>query len=229
MERFDASYRETAVLRDGSRVTLRLVRPDDKALLRRGFERLSPESRYRRFLSAKTELSDAELVYLTEVDGHDHFAMGAVTEDADGHEEGVAIGRFIRSRTDPRAAEVAVAVVDDWQRKGLGTLLLLRLVAAARERGIERFAGQVLASNQAIRDVLAQLPSVRTRERDHELAVEVDLPDVPFDAPGQDERAARAGRLLGLVARGPREARGLSGAGGEGRRRCGARGRGAAR
>ena len=202
MVRFDDQYHETAVLRDGARVTLRVVRPDDKALLRRGFERLSPASRYRRFLATKSYLSDAELAYLTEVDGHDHFAMGAVVEDAQGAEEGVAIGRFIRSNTDPGVAEVAVAVVDDWQGKGLGTLLLLRLVAAARERGIERFAGQVLASNDAIRAVLAQLQSVRTLEEGNELAVQVDLPEVPFDqAPKPEDRETPLRRLWRLVTR----------------------------
>ena len=202
MIRFDEQYREAAVLRDGSRVTLRLVRPDDRALLKRGFERLSPESRYRRFLVTKGELSDAELTYLTEVDGRDHFAMGAVVEDPLGREEGVGIGRFIRSATEPTVAEAAVAVVDDWQGKGLGTLLLLRLVSAARERGIERFAGQVLASNDAIRAVLAQFPTVSSHADGDELAVRVDLPEVQFDqSPKPEDRETPLRRLLALVTR----------------------------
>jgi GNAT superfamily N-acetyltransferase len=203
MTQFDERYREAAVLKDGSRVTLRLVRPDDKELLRRGFERLSETSRYRRFLTAKSRLTDAELAYLTEVDGYDHFAIGASVTDAKGAEEGVAIARFIRSATDPKAAEVAVAVVDDWQGKGLGTLLLLRLVAAARERGIERFAGQALASNQQLRDVLAELAGLRVRAEGGELALEMDLPDVPVDLPPRPEdRDTPLRRLWGLVARG---------------------------
>jgi GNAT superfamily N-acetyltransferase len=170
----------------------------------RGFERLSPESRYRRFLAAKTRLSEAELAYLTEVDCHDHFAIGAASVDASGHEEGLGIARFIRSRRDPRVAEVAVAVVDDWQGKGLGTLLLLRLVAAARERGVERFSGQVLASNEALCDVLAQIPrGVRARADAGELTVEVDLPDIPVaGTPTQEDRGTPLARLLALVARG---------------------------
>jgi GNAT superfamily N-acetyltransferase len=202
--RFDALYRETVRLLDGSRVTLRLVRPEDKQLLRRGFERLSPESRYRRFLAAKTELSDAELAYLTEVDGWNHFAIGAVTVDAAGAEEGVAIARFIRSSEDPRSAEAAVAVIDDWQRKGLGTILLLRLVAAARERGIDRFAGEALAANQQIREVLGQLAQgVRVRGDGPELGIEVDLPAVPAEAmPTPEDHEAPLRRLLGLLGRG---------------------------
>jgi GNAT superfamily N-acetyltransferase len=202
--RFDAGYRETVDLRDGSRVTLRLVRPEDKELLRRGFERLSPESRYRRFLAAKSHLSDAELAYLTEVDGWNHVAIGAVTVDPDGHEEGVAIARFIRSADDPRLADAAVAVIDDWQKKGLGTLLLLRLVAAARERGIERFASDALADNLQIRELLAQLAQgVRVRGDGPEIGVEVDLPAVPAEAmPATGDHTAPLRRLLGLLGRG---------------------------
>ena len=112
----------------------------------------------------------------------------------------MAIARFIRSTNDPHAAEAAIAVADDWQQKGLGTLLLLRLVAAAVERGIERFTGQALTSNAAIRDVLSQLHAgVRVTSEGDELNVEVDLPEVPSDA---DSPAAPLRRLLELVARG---------------------------
>jgi GNAT superfamily N-acetyltransferase len=200
---FDQRYRETVELRDGSRVTMRLVRPDDKARLRRGFERLSPESRYRRFLAAKTQITDAELVYLTEVDGENHFAIGAVIPDADEDGEGVAIARFIRSAQDPRAAEVAVAVVDDWQRRGLGTLLLLRLVAAARERGIDRFTGQALGSNDAIREVLAPVQGVQFHADGGELGVSMDLPSIPADlVPQPADRETPLRRLWRIVARG---------------------------
>ena len=65
---FTRDYAEQAVLRDGTRVRLRLIRPDDKALLHDGFERLSPASRYLRFLAPKAALSDDELRYLCEVD-----------------------------------------------------------------------------------------------------------------------------------------------------------------
>jgi GNAT superfamily N-acetyltransferase len=171
--------------------------------LLRGFARLSPQSRYRRFLSWKSQLSDAELVYLTEVDGEHHFAMGAVAEGEAG-EEGVAVGRFIRGASDPTVADVGVAVIDDWQHRGLGTLLLLRLVEAARERGITRFSGRVLASNDAIRDVLARMErGVSTRAEGGEIAIEVELPDVPVPAQADEDAARRTPlrRLLALVAR----------------------------
>src|SRR5207244_92171 len=112
----------------------------------RGFAGLSAESRYRRFFSAKDRLSEAELRYLTEVDGVDHFALGALHDG-----EGAGVARFVRLRDRPDTAEAAIVVVDERQGCGLGRLLLTRLTEAARERGITRFRSDVLARNQAAR------------------------------------------------------------------------------
>src|SRR5436305_11121880 len=131
--RFDASWREEAVLEGGTRATLRMLGPDDKALLRAGFEQLSAASRYRRFHGPKASLSEAELRYLTECDGENHFAVGA-TAIIDGHEQGVGVARCIRLRDRPEVAEAAITVVDAWQGRGLGKLLLHRLMEAAHER-----------------------------------------------------------------------------------------------
>ena len=100
---FDADYCEHARLRDGREVVLRLIRPDDKELLRRGFLAMSPESRYRRFFTIKHELSEDELRYLTEIDGVRHFAMGAVTPAG----EGLGVARFIQIDGEPGVAEAA--------------------------------------------------------------------------------------------------------------------------
>ena len=200
---FDQDYRETALLRDGHPVTLRALRASDKELLRHGFERLSPTSRYRRFLAPKSKLSDAELTYLTELDGLNHFAIAAVATDSDGLEDGLGVARFVRSKVDAHVAEAAITVIDDWQNKGLGTLLLLRLVAAARERGIERFESSALADNSALRDVLTPLgPAVSLRRARDELVVAVELPALPYDAVLDARvRAAPHHRILSLAAR----------------------------
>ena len=117
------------MLRDGSAVLIRQVRSTDAPLLADGFARLSSRSRWMRFLSAKTTLSAAELRYFTDVDHHDHEAIGALSA-ADGR--GVGIARYVRDADDPQAAEIAVTVVDDWQGRGLGTELLSRLSDRAR-------------------------------------------------------------------------------------------------
>ena len=161
---FDADYVEDAVLRDGTRVRLRLIRPDDKERLRAGFAKLSPESRYLRFFAPKESLTDAELVYLTECDGIDHLAIGAarVDDDVEGEGEGLGVARFIRDAADRSTAEAAIAVLDEIQNRGLGTLLLTRLIAAARERGVEKFRCDVLGENDTMVDLIAAYAPDRT-------------------------------------------------------------------
>ena len=104
------SRRWTVTLRDGARVILRPIAPQDKPLLAASFERLSQESRYRRFFTTKKELSAAELDYLVDVDHSDHEAIIAI-DPASG--EGLRVARYVRATDD---AEVAVTVADDWQR-----------------------------------------------------------------------------------------------------------------
>jgi RimJ/RimL family protein N-acetyltransferase len=135
------------VLRDGSAVLIRPVRSTDAPLLADGFARLSAASRQMRFLSTKKELSAAELRYLTDVDHHDHEALVAL-DLAGGH--GVGIARYVRDGDDPQAAEIAVTVVDDWQRRGLGTELLARLSDRARSERIRRFTALADAGNVAV-------------------------------------------------------------------------------
>jgi hypothetical protein len=103
------------VLRDGSQVLIRQVQSADAPLLADGFARLSATSRWMRFLTPKKELSPAELHYLTDVDHHDHEALGALDH---GDERGVGIARYIRHAEDPHAADIAVTIVDDWQGRG---------------------------------------------------------------------------------------------------------------
>jgi GNAT superfamily N-acetyltransferase len=123
------------VLRNGSQVLIRQVRSTDAPLLADGFAGLSARSRRMRFLTDKKQLSAAELRYYTEVDHHDHEALGALSL-ADGR--GVGIVRYVRDADDPQAAEIAVTIADDWQGRGLGTELLARLSECARQAGIHR-------------------------------------------------------------------------------------------
>jgi RimJ/RimL family protein N-acetyltransferase len=139
------------MLRDGSQVLIRPVRRTDAPLLADGFGRLSVRSRWMRFLTAKTELSPAELRYLTDLDHHDHEALGAL-DHRDGR--GVGIARFIRDAADPHAADLAVTIVDDWQGRGLGAELLARLSDRARQEGIYRFTALVSADNVAMTGLL---------------------------------------------------------------------------
>src|SRR5215510_136266 len=144
----------TVRLRDGSKVLIRQVQPADAPVLADGFARLSPQSRQMRFLTRKKELSAAELRYFTDVDHHNHEALGALTH-ADGR--GVGIARYIRDAEDPHAAEIAVTIVDDWQGRGLGAELLTRLSNRARSEGICRFTALVADDNMAMAGLLRNI------------------------------------------------------------------------
>ncbi len=172
---FDDAYREPATLRDGTQVVLRLLQPDDKAALARGFARMSPESRYRRFFAAKSELSADELRYLTELDQRHHLAIAATTADG---LEGLGVARYIELAEKPGLAEAAIAVVDEAQGKGLGSLLFQRLVAAARERDVREFRCDMLGSNQGMADL------VRTLSPDASIEIEQGVMRMEFTLPG---------------------------------------------
>ena len=131
------------VVADGLELLLRPLRPDDKRRLAQAFERLSPQSRYRRFFAPLKKLSQQDLRYLTEVDHHDHEAIAAVNP-----ENGMIVGvaRYVRS-DDPTEAEVAVVVGDPWQGLGVATALLQQLVRRARAEGIDHFVALVMSDN----------------------------------------------------------------------------------
>lgn len=160
------------VLRDGSRVRVRQGHSSDRDLLLRGFERLSEESRYRRFLVAKPGLTEANIHYLTDIDHHDHEAMVALDE-ASG--EGLGLARYVRDSERPELAEVAVTVIDDWQGRGLGTLLLDLISARAREEGITTFTALMLATNDEMMDLIKALGPVRIVDQGAG-TVEIEMP-----------------------------------------------------
>ncbi len=164
------------VLRDGSHVRIRQGRHDDRELLLRGFERLGHESRYRRFLTPVPELTDEMARNLTDVDHHDHEAMIAIDEQTG---EGVGVARYVRDRERPQVAEVAVTVIDDWQGRELGTLLLEVISARAREQGITTFTALMLASNDEMMDLFKHLGAVRMVDRGAgSVQVEGSIPEI---------------------------------------------------
>ena len=166
----------TALLRDGSVVLIRAVQAGDAPLLAEGFARLSAESRQLRFLTGKPRLTPAELRYFTEIDHHDHEALGAL-DPVDGR--GLGIARYIRHGEDPEGAEVAVTVIDEWQRRGLGTELLNRLVDRARQEGIVHFTALVAAHNEGVLGMLRDSSiGVRVTDRGSG-AVEYEIPLPP--------------------------------------------------
>ena len=160
---------------DDHEVVVRPIEPADKDALARGFERLSEQSRYQRFMTGVQELSDGDLAYLTEVDHHDHEAL--IAFDAAVPEDAVAVARFVRA-PGATAAEAAVTVIDEWHGRGLGTALCNLLAERAREEGVERFTALILAENTQMQDVLASLGPARVISREAgTIEIEVALPE----------------------------------------------------
>jgi|SRR5919106_2410391 GNAT superfamily N-acetyltransferase len=163
-------------LRDGTMVRIRPIVPEDKDHLVDGFRRLSPESRYRRFLSPIDELTPDMLRELTEVDYRDRFAYVAFALDVGGPALGIGVARYVRLWGEPEVAEAAVTVVDDYQDRGLGTLLLQALGAVALENGIERFRAYALDSNRPLQELAARLGAEMHHEAAGVVRIETDLP-----------------------------------------------------
>lgn len=147
---YPADYVETVVLKDETRVVIRPIRPDDAPRLQEGFRHLSPETIYYRFLEATNEITDEQARQLTTLDYQKEMALvGTILEGDTEHIIGVARYALIGS-DDPGVAETAVVVRDDYQGRGLGSLLYVHLIDYARQHGVLRFDAIVHQSNARI-------------------------------------------------------------------------------
>jgi RimJ/RimL family protein N-acetyltransferase len=190
-------------LRSGQRVLVRALRPDDGPGLAEAFEQLSEASRYRRFFTVKPHLSEQSLAYFTDVDHHDHEALVAVAPDSG---QLVGVTRFIRDPREPDQAEVAVTVIDSWQRRGLGTVLLRELAQRAAEEGIRHFTAEILAENQPMLTLARRLGHAETSLDGTTVSARIELQSAPqeaatFSSDGYDLlRAAARGEFIGVPA-----------------------------
>jgi len=139
---------DTAVLRDGTEVTIRPVIPEDAPRLQALYSRLSPESIYYRFLSQAKELTREQAERLANVDYDARMAFVA-TLGPGIDDPIIGVARYAEG-LEPTVAEAGVVVEDRFQRLGLGTLLLTELVEHARAQGIHTFVGWIHQSNAAI-------------------------------------------------------------------------------
>lgn len=162
-------------LADGERVTLRAIKPEDAAALHAAFHRLSAESRYHRFFGMVNDLPPGMLRYLTEVDGHDHVALVAVTPGADGFERIVGVARCVRDDERRDVAEAAFTVADEVQRKGLGLRLFQALSTAARAEGVRTFRLEVKRENIAMRKLVADVGGALVGTYGADLTYEVEI------------------------------------------------------
>jgi len=139
-----AEYSAVELMRDGRRVEIRALRPDDRAELLAAIGRASTQSLFRRFFAAKRGFTDQEIEFFLHVDFINHVALVAVMEE-DGRPAIVGGGRYIVLQ--PRKAEVAFAVIDRYQGQGIGTALMRRLAEIARAAGLRELIAEILPEN----------------------------------------------------------------------------------
>ncbi len=180
----------TLPLRDGELVDFRPVTPEDRQTIKNGLASLSTQSRYFRFFTPLSKLSDEQLRYLTEVDQESHVAWIALAHDLPGH-PGLGIARFIRLTDQPTIAEFAVVVIDRYHQKGLGTILMAILYRLASIKQIKTLRGYVLPENDVMSHWLGRLGAIGQYENGTyrmDLAVCSDWSGLPDNLTGQNFR-----------------------------------------
>ncbi|TMD91243.1 MAG: GNAT family N-acetyltransferase [Chloroflexi bacterium] len=164
-------------LRDGTKVHVRPIVPEDEQLLIDAVAAMSERTVYFRFFSPLKRLPDALAHRLAVVDYNDRFALVATTRKHDGKERIVGVARYDRA-VDTDVAETAVAVIDEFQRRGLGSALLTILASVARDHGIKTFTLIVLPENQQMLGLLRKMGWI------HHARLTGGVYEITFDLPG---------------------------------------------
>ena len=156
-------YSATEALRHGCWVEIRALRPDDRADLIAAVGRTSDRSLYRRFFGLKRSFTDQEAAYFVNVDFVNHVALVALINDEG---RSVIAGGGCYIVVQPRQAEVAFAVVDEYQGRGIGGALMRHLTSIARAAGLRSFIAEVLPENSPMLQLFKRsgLPLSKRRE-----------------------------------------------------------------
>ena len=163
-------------LRDGTRVQVRPILPDDEPLLHEAVAAMSERTVYFRFFSPLKRLPDAFAHRLAVVDYKDRFAVVATVDRPGGKQRILGVARYDRA-AETDVAEVALAVVDEFQRRGLGGALLTILAGVARDNGIKTFSLIVLPENSEMLGLLRRMGWI------HHAKLSGGVYDITFDIP----------------------------------------------
>lgn len=161
-------------LRDGTPVEIRPINPGDAERERRFIEGLSAQSRYFRFLQNLKQPSPELIRRFTEIDQRSDVALVALI----GHGEQrriIGVSRYHLCGDGGDICEFAVVVADEWQRKGLGTLLMRHLIETARARGVQRLYSTDVAENHSMKELATHLGLRRRKDREDPTLVEHSL------------------------------------------------------
>ncbi len=164
-------------LTDGTKVHVRAIVPEDEPLLHEAVAAMSERSVYFRFFSPMKRMPDALAHRLAVVDYNDRFALVATSTKPGGNERILGVARYDRVQG-TEVAETAVAVVDAFQRRGLGSALLAMLARVAREHGIKTFTLIVLPENQQMLGLLRKMGWI------HHAKLSGGVYEISFDLPG---------------------------------------------
>jgi len=177
------------VLRDGTEILVRPIRPSDEDAERHFIEALSPESRRFRFLGDVKTPSDALLKQFTRIDSLHEMAFVAMVDTGESEEQ-IGVSRY-GAGIDGTSCECAVVVSDEWQNRGVATLLMGHLMDVARERGIERMYSIDSTANSAMHGLATHLGFLREADPDNATQVihRFDLQTGSRRAPGPDAPA----------------------------------------
>ena len=142
-------------LADGTNITIRPIRPEDAEIEQSFVRRLSPQSKYFRFMQTLNELTPEMLIRFTQLDYNRELAL-IVTQEKNGKEVELAVTRYVVN-PDGKSCEFALVVADEWQNKGIGSQLLTQLMEAAQERGYHSMVGEILADNLKMLELVKSL------------------------------------------------------------------------
>jgi RimJ/RimL family protein N-acetyltransferase len=166
-----ASYTARETLRDGSIIEIRALKPEDEAGMLAAVERTSAQSLQRRFFVMKRSFSEKERTYFMQVDFSKHVALVATAQE-DGQPVIIGGGRYIVF--EPGRAEMAFIVVDTWQGRGIGSILMRHLVTIARDSALTELTAEILPENTAMLKVFGKFGFRPAARRDPQ-AVHLEL------------------------------------------------------
>ena len=162
------NFKVTDKLKDGTGVTIRAIRPDDKMRIVEAFKNLEADSIRTRFFSSKRELTEEELKTVTEVDFEKTVALVVTIPAGKGEETIIGAGRYVlyNPPNEQRSAEIAFTIEEDYHGQGIASRILKNLIEIGREKGVLQFEAEVLRENKAMLAVLARcgLPSEQSYE-----------------------------------------------------------------
>lgn len=172
MRQVDMDFKTHLLLRNGESVLIRPLNSSDKTRIVKALKYTSDKTLFQRFFSFKKGFQESELNYLTQFDGINHYALGAMEF---GSEDGLAVARFVKDKDDPTKAEFSIVITDRYQGVGLGVEMLKLLSIAARQRGIKVFTAYVKVDNRSMLGLIKKYSSYKVIAREVDI-IQIETP-----------------------------------------------------